>query len=476
MGIFALNDIYIKNKQMKPISDKIQALIDYLITEARKAPEPEKLSGFFNENSKAQFFSIVQRLKSGGDTEYDFKLEEQNGHKMIRDINKATRTKNCLADARFDTMIYGEQFKVTFGKCGVLTINNVVGVKLFADENALKNRKWMDSYELDTDLDKDETELIGQYYEMIKGVEVGEEVYFDSKFKWDGQVSDKRSNFIQVEAVRAGNKGQPINLNINLSQNPFYIKDGEIMFKCESIKREAGAKPTPFEIPIRKFAVSSKKKPKKEKPKVKKPEEMSDDEARSEAKIALDLILKDPLLKKAFYTQPSFLELLKAEMTGKRAVGKGIKPTLDLLNRYETRKADEKLGGDFFKDLKKVYYNVLENIRIPYTDAKGRQQTFERDKSVEGKYYGIVKPLKLGEEYRVVTNTSDNTDAFRIIIKKQIKGEPNVFLCDFVKVFTVKGAERKEIEQNIKIKFLKSEGYQPTKEKEQEPKGQFKNN
>ena len=155
-------------------------LIENYIDEVRKAPSPEKLSVFFNDNPKAQFFSVVQRIKGGSDTEYDFKFEEINGHKMIKDINKGTKTKGCSIDARFDTMIYGNKFEVNFGKCGTLVINNVVGLKVFADEQSLKSGHQMDSYEVEHDLDKTSSDFIEQYYNKLKNVQVDDEIHFDS--------------------------------------------------------------------------------------------------------------------------------------------------------------------------------------------------------------------------------------------------------------------------------------------------------
>ena len=120
------------------LTEKQYSLLLEYIEEARKAPEPQKLSLFFNDNPNAQFFSVVQRVKGGSESEYDFKISEVNGHKTITDINKGTKTKGCSIDARFDTMIYGNQLNINFGQCGKLTINNVVGLNIFDDEESLK--------------------------------------------------------------------------------------------------------------------------------------------------------------------------------------------------------------------------------------------------------------------------------------------------------------------------------------------------
>ena len=214
-------------------------LIENYIDEVRKAPSPEKLSVFFNDNPNAQFFSVIQRIKGGSDTEYDFKFEEINGHKMIKDINKGTKTKGCSTDARFDTMIYGNKFQVRFGNCGDLTINNVVGLKVFADEQSLRSGHQMDSYELEHDLDKSGSELLEKYYNELKNVQVDDDIHFDSKYKWDGIVQEKKEEYVVVSMKQATSKStNPIILKIDLTDNPFYEEDGFIMFKSQTDGKE----------------------------------------------------------------------------------------------------------------------------------------------------------------------------------------------------------------------------------------------
>jgi hypothetical protein len=468
VGIFALKDIYIKINRMNPISDKIQALIDTIIAEARIAPAPEPLSVLFNDNPTAKYFSIVQRLKGGGDTEYDFRIEDQNGYKMIRDINTGTKTKGCLADANVDTMIYGDQFRLNFGKCGPLTINNVVGVKLYADENAIKAGQPLDSYELDTDLGKDEGDLIAQYHERLKDLNVGDAIYFDSKFKWDGEVTDKFRDSMNVEINRDGIKGQPINLQIDLRQNPFYIADGEIMFKANANKRDENATPVKFDIPIKKFTFNQKTKPKKEKPVEKhKTKEVDAEEEIYNAKKAAEFIANDPLLKQAFYSQPSFMELLRAEITGKKAVGKGIITTLNLVGNYQNKKFSEALGAEF-KVGGKVVFLVNNLVDIKYFDKKKKQDSFVLEKGK--KYNAKVKRPTADDQYTRLVNL-EGVNEFEILVKRPTETE-NVYLCDIIKIVNV-GNERKEYpRENVYITMLPSDGYQPLK-KEPKQKSRF---
>jgi hypothetical protein len=447
---------------MNPISDKIQALIDSIIAEARKAPEPEPLSRLFNDNPNAQCFSIVQRLKGGGDTEYDFKFEDQNGHKMIRDINKATKTKGCFADAHVDTMIYGNQFKLNFGKCGDFTLNNVVGVKVYADEAAINAGQALDSYELETDLGKSDEELINQYYQTLKGLQVGDEIYLDSKFKWDGEVTQKFGDSMNVEINRDGVNGQPINLQINLSENPFYSGELGIMFKSKANKRDEKATPVKFDVPVKQFSFHQKTKPKKEKPTGKTDPNVQDTEQELyDARKAAELIAKDPLLKQAFYSQPSFMELLKAELTGKKAVGKGIMTTLNLVGNYKNKKFNEGLHADF-KIGGKVLFVVNNLVEINYYDKKKKPAKFVLEKG--NKYNAKVRRPNSDDYYTKLTNDPEGTpkDEFEIFVKKPTDKE-NVYLCDVFKIVNISNERKEYSKENVFITFLPSDGYQPLK-------------
>ena len=190
---------------------------------------------------------------------------------MIKDINKGTKTKGCSIDARFDTMIYGNKFEVNFGKCGTLVINNVVGLKVFADEQSLKSGHQMDSYEVEHDLDKTSSDFIEQYYNKLKNVQVDDEIHFDSKFKWDGIVQEKKEEYVVVSMKQATSKStNPIILKIDLTDNPFYEEDGFTMFKSQANDKE-------FKIEVKKFFVDKdsgqKEEPKQEEPKQEEPKQ-----------------------------------------------------------------------------------------------------------------------------------------------------------------------------------------------------------
>lgn len=435
-------------------------LIENYIDEVRKAPSPEKLSVFFNDNPKAQFFSVVQRIKGGSDTEYDFKFEEINGHKMIKDINKGTKTKGCSIDARFDTMIYGNKFEVNFGKCGTLVINNVVGLKVFADEQSLKSGHQMDSYEVEHDLDKTGSNFVEQYYNELKNVQVDDEIHFDSKFKWDGIVQEKKEEYVVVSMKQATSKStNPIILKIDLTDNPFYEEDGFTMFKSQADDKE-------FKIEVKKFFVDKdsgqKEEPKQEEPKQDTSEPVTVDakkNTKKNAKQTMDAIINDPILKKAFYKQPSLLNMIMSAIKGENPKGTGIVPAQQIIRNYEISKVKGTLGDAFD--------NFITNKDLTYT-LRGDTINFDQDEN--GKpitfntvdvYSAKVNEIKIGD---LNLSLYDDKKDVKIIVKKENKTErkPNTFDVTFQKKYIDKATKKyqtKSINGIITINSKEGSGY-----------------
>jgi hypothetical protein len=435
-------------------------LIENYIDEVRKAPSPEKLSVFFNDNPKAQFFSVVQRIKGGSDTEYDFKFEEINGHKMIKDINKGTKTKGCSIDARFDTMIYGNKFEVNFGKCGTLVINNVVGLKVFADEQSLKSGHQMDSYEVEHDLDKTGSNFVEQYYNELKNVQVDDEIHFDSKFKWDGIVQEKKEEYVVVSMKQATSKStNPIILKIDLINNPFYEEDGFIMFKSQADDKE-------FKIEVKKFFVDKdsgqKEEPKQEEPKQDTSEPVTVDakkNTKKNAKQTMDAIINDPILKKAFYKQPSLLNMIMSAIKGENPKGTGIVPAQQIIRNYEISKVKGTLGDAFD--------NFIPNKDLTYT-LRGDTINFDKDENGKpitfdsiGVHSAKVNEIEIGD---LNLSLYDDKKNVKIIVKKEngTERKPNTFDVTFQKKYIDKATKKyqtKSIDGIITINSKEGSGY-----------------
>lgn len=447
------------------LTEKQYGLLLEYIEEARKAPEPQKLSLFFNDNPNAQFFSVVQRDKSGSENEYNFKLSEVNGHKTITDINKGIKktTEGCSSDARFDTMIYGTQFKVNFGQCGVRTINNVVGLKIFNDIESLKNQKPSDSIELDHNLDKNPIDKAGEYYEALKNVDSGDEVHFDSKYKYDGTVIQKSQNAVRIEIVQQGKKTIPNVLTIDLNQNPFYEEDGTLMFKCKISKGDE--QETDFVLPIKEFFVDSKgdKKP-KDKPKDK--PQNDTEELKQDGKRAMEMILNDTNLKKAFYTQPSLWNLFVAELKGKKATGKGIVPTLKIINSYTKKDNINKLNADFIEE-QKITFKPVGVTKVPFIrNGKDDEYVFDENRNIE--YHPKVLPKKFYKSFEFMGKIQASLSYELEILDKSEK-MPDTFECK-VTMIVIKETTTDKYPYDgkflIKINKNQSPGYKPNETKQ----------
>jgi len=472
IGIFHFNDIYNKSNNMKIRLTEAQykALEEY-IEEARQAPKPISLSALFNDNPNAQFFAIVQRQKTGDENEFLIKLFNENGHKGFMDVNPGTKTKGCKTTANFDTILYGNQITINFGSCGKLVVNNVTDIKLFANEEDVKSDRVMDSQELEHDLDTTKEELLDRYYDIMKEIHNGEEIYIDtlSKKKYDGTVINKTPEMVVFELVKQGSKEQPLIVSVDLEYSPFLETDKGIYLMANAAKRGEEENKQEFQLGIANLDMSERAKP-KEKP-LNKPNQVSNqepteddeekplvektpEELKADVKNSLDMILKDPILKSAFYKHPSFMDYLIAASKDKKATGSGILPTLQLLNHYGLNKIHDDLNAEFING-QSIEYTPLVPITINYIE-NGKNEIFTRNP--DKVYKILVRNYKTNDKYRVL---KDVQSKYKILIKTSTETE-DVFNCDVVKYIYDKntGAKEEFTANDVQIKISRqSEGY-----------------
>ena len=495
MGIFVFNDIYNKTKFMKIILTESQYnTLQKYINEVRQAKPAISLKELFGKNPNATYFSVSQQIKGGSETDYFFKISKSShGTGMIiEDMNPGTNTgtkhgkrKGCQTDARLDTMLHGNKFTLSFGQCGTLNLNNITIIKLYSDEEAAKSGDVLDSMELEHDLNKSNEELLDKYHDMLGNLKVDQHIYLDSKHKWDGVVTRKSGNIIQIELYQHGipdnlseadmewdvppepqpnqpkNKQpkkkkvkKPLTIEINLDENPFYEKDGQIHFKTKAYDKYTG-KDIDFDVPIKKVDTASGGAP-EEKPQQKpevgeKPiEDLDDEEMVSMGKEAMDMIVNDPDLKRAFYKHPNLWQLIKAEINGKKAPGTGILPTLQLIDKIGSNKMIDNFEPN--QSAKFTPYN--KPISLSYG-----QQTFKLNVGEE--YTIMVKEYSLEnkEDYTLLEDKKRN---FRIIVKRKadkLEGVSDVYICNLQKGFNTGDGIEWVTEHNAYIKFMDSDGY-----------------
>lgn len=200
----------------------------------------------------------------------------------------------------------------------------------------------------------------------------------------------------------------------------------------------------------------------------KKPEENKDDNSdgnsddkeklKADAKKAMEMILKDDTLKKAFYTQPSLWDLFVAELTGKKATGKGIVPVLDIINSYDNKKETENLNAEFIGG-RTVFIQFLEDIIIPNTIEIRTSENKTRKTTVAKK--------ELGEKRKLTGIFENGKIRYQIELLEPVENEEDVFLCKIKLLVRDGDGDWTDVkyENKIKIKVIRgseSPGYNPT--------------
>jgi hypothetical protein len=215
------------------------------------------------------------------------------------------------------------------------------------------------------------------------------------------------------------------------------------------------------------FSVTPNCESKEEDSKDEKDKRTKEDELKREGEKAYEMILNDPNLKKAFYSQPNFWELFVAELKGEKATGHGIVPALKIINSYETKSIESKLGAGFIEG-KKVSFKPMETIKVPY--KRNEEDFFYTFDSLSDRIYNAdVLERKLGEGPKLKGILKDKKLSYEIEIKSKDEKADDVFICD-VSLIVKEGQTTMKYDYDesfeIKIDRNNSAGYRP-KEKEQ---------
>jgi hypothetical protein len=169
-----------------------------------------------------------------------------------------------------------------------------------------------------------------------------------------------------------------------------------------------------------------------------------DDEYQKKGEEALAYMLNDPILKSAFYEQPSLWQLFVAELTGKKTKGKGIITVIDLIDKYKNKNLNEKFivnGEVVFIPKESI---TLKSGLVLEKNSDGYKTTvLDRPLNSKPKLKGVVGGV-----------------TYIIEIKYELKKEEG--FMSSVKLLTDKD-DKKVLLNNIKIKILekKSSGFKP---------------
>jgi hypothetical protein len=178
--------------------------------------------------------------------------------------------------------------------------------------------------------------------------------------------------------------------------------------------------------------------------------ESADDEeesvdTRKEAKAMMQAILNDPLMKKAFYRQPTLWNLLMSAIKGENPRGTGIGPAREIIDKYIDTKQIKNLGaqGENFKREKWARFKViLDSVIINPT---GQPQD-ELRLSANEEYQAFVIKNKLGSDepltlvnkkrgykIQIMRPYKEVPDAFEVTVIKSIENKTSGEIKDYKK-------------------------------------------
>jgi len=195
-------------------------------------------------------------------------------------------------------------------------------------------------------------------------------------------------------------------------------------------------------------------------------EKKTEEELTIDAKEAYEKILADPLMQKAFYSQPTFWQTFVAELKGKKHPGNGIITVLNIVKQYESKKMDEQIGEGFTNEKGDiVIFKPLEVVTLNYETKKEGRKTFnlknikptEARISYDKRETGLVLEVNLPQDPNFV---------LRVVVMNKTDRE-NIKECRLTIGEITKSTNKYTVLSNpitTELEFLKSEGYNPPKQ------------
>jgi len=177
------------------------------------------------------------------------------------------------------------------------------------------------------------------------------------------------------------------------------------------------------------------------------------DDVSLKAKAMMKAILADPLMKKAFYTQPSLLNLIISAIKGENPRGTGITPAWDIVNQYGISRIKKTLGptGEKFKPNKKATFELMYNgVDINPTGNPKDRLTLKPSPT---KYEAMINPYTVGDDNLTLSNKAEG---YKIKLLKPYKDAPDTFEVSIIKIIKYKSAngEIKEYPKSAIIHFF----------------------
>ncbi len=178
--------------------------------------------------------------------------------------------------------------------------------------------------------------------------------------------------------------------------------------------------------------------------------EETPEQIKADAEKMMKTILNDPLIKKAFYKQPSLWNMIISAAKGENSRGTGIGPAKNILHKYGEDKIRKILGpnGNYFKVNKPAQFEVLYND-VLIKPSGNPKDILKLSQNV--KYDAIVNSYELGgDEHLTLTNKRlgikirvlkpfrEVSDAFEVTIIKSIKNRNTGEISEYPKAAIIK--------------------------------------
>lgn len=182
-------------------------------------------------------------------------------------------------------------------------------------------------------------------------------------------------------------------------------------------------------------------------------EDSNDSVSSSDAKKMMDMIINDPLMKNAFYKQPTLWNMLVSAVKGEKPSGTGIVSAREIIGKYISQNIRRRIGpsADSFKYGKSATFNFIEqNISMNPTG----QPNDKLELPISSTFRAVVQNYQLNDSNLVLSSSNPR---FKLIIKKEISDNPDSFEVEVVKEIKTK-LGIKTYKQPGKVKFLSQQG------------------
>jgi hypothetical protein len=191
------------------------------------------------------------------------------------------------------------------------------------------------------------------------------------------------------------------------------------------------------------------------------PEKQQDAEAKDEVnsidpKALYDSIVNDPVMKTAFYKQPSLWNYLVAIVKGEKPRGSGLVSAADIVSDYRQSKIGKEIGPDFdnFVFNEELTYKILSPEKIVFDSVKAGNPQIEFKNNID--YTAKVLPISFDDER---LKLEDEKAGVSIIIRSKNKKERTEYPFDVLFIKKYDNGEETKYNAVIDIKNVKGSGF-----------------